>query len=285
MSRIYARRPRNRVAFTLIELLVVIAIIAILIGLLLPAIQKVRDAAARTQSQNNLKQMGLAVNNIASTYNGALPPSFGRFPNGSPAFGSLFFHILPYIEQQNLYNRVLGTGTFSFPTGGLGVVKTYVAPADPTNSTTASSSGGLTSYTSNFLAFGGGSSTSSPVGGSGQYPATFQDGTSNTIIVSESYANNNRAWMDLTGSSTYFGITWAKSMAGVAAPTTPTYFQICNPVKNCTVPPPNPTGFSTAAMMVGLADGSVRAVTSGVSQWTFAAACTPQGGEVLRSDW
>jgi prepilin-type N-terminal cleavage/methylation domain-containing protein len=93
-------RARSR-GFTLIELLVVIAIIAILIALLLPAVQQAREAARRSQCKNNLKQMGLALHNYHDVYN-QLPPG-----GTSTAWGSSFFlSMLPYVDQQNVYNNL-----------------------------------------------------------------------------------------------------------------------------------------------------------------------------------
>jgi len=99
------KNRKHRPGFTLIELLVVIAIIAILIALLVPAVQKVRSAAARTQCINNLKQIGLAVANYEGTYK-ALPPGGGySTSNGIGSMGSLPF-ILPFIDQGNIYNQI-----------------------------------------------------------------------------------------------------------------------------------------------------------------------------------
>ena len=95
-------RPVVRSAFTLIELLVVIAIIGVLIGLLVPAVQKVRETANSAQSMNNLKQLSLATNNCNAQWK-KLPPGVGSFPRpGGPSTGTVFYFLLPYLEGDNI---------------------------------------------------------------------------------------------------------------------------------------------------------------------------------------
>jgi prepilin-type N-terminal cleavage/methylation domain-containing protein len=198
----------RRRGFTLIELLVVIAIIAILIGLLLPAVQKVREAAARMSCSNNIKQLSLAVQNYASTYQDALPPVTSAV-NGqkmnSAHGGTTHFILLPYIEQEALFkagsypNQNAGTyngvnysnpwaGNVPNPPPGKGqvyqqVIKPFLCPSDATLSNGYPSNRGQdwagTSYAANYQLFGGGRAGNSDE--SKYKVGNTPDGTSNTI--------------------------------------------------------------------------------------------------------
>jgi prepilin-type N-terminal cleavage/methylation domain-containing protein len=123
-------RPHPRPAFTLIELLVVIAIIAVLIGLLLPAVQKVRESANRISSTNNLKQIGMAVHNYHTAKKKL--PDFTALPLGNPQvpqWTTPFNKILPYVEQEPLVDKLKPHGVVDVTA----IVKTYVSPADNSN--------------------------------------------------------------------------------------------------------------------------------------------------------
>src|SRR5262249_395481 len=141
-TRGFLSRPRAQKAFTLIELLVVIAIIGILIGLLLPAVQKVRDAAARAVCQNNQKQLALAVHNYASPTADRLP-DWDKYDAGINKRASFYFRILPFIEQNSLYDVGMAASGFASnpsrtwdgPVGSSTVrqtkVNTFICPSDP----------------------------------------------------------------------------------------------------------------------------------------------------------
>jgi prepilin-type N-terminal cleavage/methylation domain-containing protein len=186
-------------AFTLIELLVVIAIIAILIGLLVPAVQKVREAAARIQSTNNLKQQVLATHSCNDTY-GKLPPTMGCFPNPPGAswdggattspyqpsiMGTQYYHLLPYMEQDNLWKLQRGHSWDASQN-----VKTLIAPNDPSLPTSGRTWGNrpATTYAANWHVFKGGWNQDWQVGGATSLPKDIPDGTSNTIFFCERYA-------------------------------------------------------------------------------------------------
>jgi len=188
----------RRKGFTLIELLVVIAIIAILIGLLLPAVQKVREAANRAKSQNNIRQIGLACHSYHDGNNGRFPLliDFGTGANPGNGTVSAHYQILPYIEGGNIAQVYLSTtpATYNRSTGTpLGattnIIRTYISPADPSASdgfqqspvtiTGGAPSPGMyatTSYAMNGQVFTTGAGIK-----------TMIDGTSQTIMVAERY--------------------------------------------------------------------------------------------------
>jgi prepilin-type N-terminal cleavage/methylation domain-containing protein len=311
------REVRATPGFTLIELLVVIAIIAILIGLLLPAVQKVREAAARSQCSNNLKQLGLAAQNCADTYQSQLPPLMAFYP-GAPAtytgnslWASPHVFVLPFIEQQNYYNGMIASlpnanAAWNYADSKKYPVKTFLCPSDPSISLTGNPLN--TSYAVNALVFGGcnitsvgkagttppsatitttaapthGGNTNLASGGA-RFPASITDGTTNTIFWIEKLGLCGTSGGANEWANTTLNIN---TLQAVGYPNGPpnAYFQIGANQNTCTNYENASTGH-TGVILAGLGDASVKMIAQGMSVYTYDLGLIPTDGLPMPSDW
>ena len=303
---------KRRGGFTLVELLVVIAIIAVLVGLLLPAVQKVRESAARAQCQNNLKQIALGTTNCADTHNSELPPASWYYPS-SLSTGLLetpSVWILPFIEQQNLFNAIqqAGTSAGQWSANSPETIKVYQCPSDatlkPGTAVTNATVGSFSSYAANGQVFG---TITTPVlttnpwtqftswKGGTVIPRDIPDGMSNTIFwteklgyctVSAGPMGGGTRW-GAVGGGAYMPVT-AAGVGGKASepPNIVPQFSIINPA-SCNYY--NPSSSHTGVLLVSLGDGSVRLISQGISTsqapFTFELAMVPNDGQPLGADW
>ena len=282
----------SRRGFTLIELLVVIAIIGVLVGLLLPAVQQAREAARRSSCGNKLKQQGLAAHNYADKHasrgDNFLPSAMGVNQTGAsnvttnPVTGvthwSHIVKILPYGEENNLYNAINGAGNYAVPTGtnatvevdwlicpsfvgttaGQSVYKANVGTSDETGAS-ATASG----------AFSG--KTLSDNGGLGLYQdkgfASYRDGTSNTLMIVEENFNENY-WEGHSNAST-FGLATGASAGPIPGTVSQAF-------------PSSPHAGGVNGYC--LADGSSGFMSNTISKATLRALATANSGDTIGDD-
>jgi type II secretory pathway pseudopilin PulG len=333
--------PRRH-GLSLLEMLLVIGIVVLLMGILLPALTRQREEhRPRSECANHLKQIALAVHNYNDVHQGKLPP-LADFGENAPTGGglqSLFFNLLPYIEQDNVYRQFDRSqpATYYQPRTGAAQwsIRTFLCPQDHTavTGTVTNLNVAVPRTPQPFTTYFAGTyaTTSYAANGlipwnTGGLPRSFKDGTSNTVM----FAERTQVCTAASGQSTYnlwgfgfygpeiaaFALLTPDTQAGLPstdqiAPARPLPAQWTSdplPVLIGTVsssPQPSPVRrpFQTAVargaqcdpripgtphaggMLVALGDGSVRSVEAKISEWTFWAACTPDGNESLYTDW
>jgi prepilin-type N-terminal cleavage/methylation domain-containing protein len=292
MSR---KSVRMRQGFTLIELLVVIAIIAILIGLLVPAVQKVREAANRTQMMNNLSQCGKAVH-LAHDNNKKYPPYLGTYGAATSAL-TFHIHLLPFVDQAPMYQLYIGNPSAGTPPsltlGGQtppNSVAPYITAMDATQ-TNANAVYGCNFPVNLRLYYSGGGQNQLTSGTSGpnaliypKMPGSFPDGTSNTLLFATKYivcgsGNAGSWWNDPGGNalSSPTAATFGSQLQKLPlwAPTN----QFCSNTLG------QPQSFTPQNIQVAMCDASVASISAGVQTPSWNAALMPGDGAVPGTDW
>jgi Tfp pilus assembly protein PilE len=298
--------PKGRHGLTLFQLLVVLAVIAILIGLLLPAVQKVREAAARTQSMNNMKQIMIAVHNYYSTYN-KLPPGVDDNHFSASAL------LLPYIEQDALFKTIDCKKSIDDDANAAArkvQVPVFLSPQDPVQQ--VKPEWGATNYVYNDMIF-----SANPRFGLANIP----DGTSNTIGTGETLKGDGQT-VAVTVQRQYV-LLGKDKLKGLKPDDGVEYFRRSRAGKdskhiagdrcaswmdgrflmdtfngrlqpNDSRPDVSCAGaggvsalrsLNTNVVLVGVLDGSVRSVSTGVSEKTWQSAMDPADGNPLGADW
>lgn len=290
-----------RFGFTLIELLVVIAIIGVLVGLLVPAVQRIREGANYVTCSNNLRQLALSAHNCHDQRK-TFPPGLGWFAKQPGAYGTIFFHLLPYLEQGNLYQRSFYCGNYFVGNNKVysEPVRVFQCPSDPSLPAkgvlqdSQALSWGVSSYAVNAQVVCKVRPDGTVAGPAffARITSNIRDGTASTILFTEKYAQcfnynfpeGGNAWAFWFLGPNWqmyhpgFAISWTGYSIGPASK-----FQVRPARYNGMCDPTLASSPHSAGIHAGMCDGSVRFLSAGINMNTWWYLCTPNGGEIVPS--